>query len=311
MLGATVVRVEPPGGDVGRMVPPSCGDVGSFFRCYNRGKETVELDLATAAGRDDLRAVLAESDAFLHNWRPGRAERWGLDAPGLAKTNRRLVYAAASGWGDGPANSEIIGTDFLVQAYAGFGEGLHPLGEPPRTSRALLTDCMGALVTCEALLAALLHRARTGHGVAVGPSLLEGAMAAQAHVLDALGGGTALGDRRSPEGRPIWGPLDRPIATDDGYLAVGADEPADHRRLRQACQVAGEHRSAAADDAIAARLAEGTAEQWDKLLTEAGVPAAAVMTDLAALAVDDRFSSVVEPLSDTCRAPANPWTLTS
>ena len=308
MLGAEVIRVEPPGGDIGRMVPPMCGDIGSFFQCYNRGKQSVELDLTRPAGRGELLGLLAESDAFLHNWRPGKAGEWGLDQAGTAAVNRRLVHAEASGWGEPSANSHLIGTDFLVQAYAGFGDGLNPVGDPPLTSRVLLTDCMGALVTCEGILSGLFLKEMTDRGVTVSTSLLEGAMATQTHVLEALSAG---GDPARPGGRPVWGPLDKPIDADGGSLVVSLETDADFHRLCEVCGV-DESRGSRHDveRRVADRIAAGSPQQWEKLLGDAQILCAAVTSDLGDLPAGPRFAPLFEPLSEACRAPANPWVLT-
>ncbi|MDQ6616550.1 MAG: CoA transferase [Actinomycetota bacterium] len=307
MLGAEVVRVEPPGGDIGRMVPPACGEVGSFFLCFNRGKRSVELDLTRPAGRRELLELLSESDAFLHNWRPGKASEWGLDAPGATEANPRLVYAEATGWGESSENAHLIGTDFLVQAYAGFGDGLNPVGEAPRTSRALLTDCLGALVTCEGILAGLYLRETTGQAVPVVTSLLEGAMAAQAHILDALGAGRPDGRQA---GRPVWGPLDRPIEADGGSVVVSVEDDSDYARLCDICGIdtSGDVR-VADEEALVACIAQDPPDHWEKLLRPAGIPCAAASRDLATLPADPNLSPLLETLGESCQAPASPWTL--
>jgi crotonobetainyl-CoA:carnitine CoA-transferase CaiB-like acyl-CoA transferase len=310
MLGAEVIRVEPPGGDIGRMVPPLCGDTGSFFQCFNRGKQSVELDLTLPSGRAELLDLLAGADAFLHNWRPGKAGEWGLDQAGTAAANRRLVHAEASGWGEPSANSHLIGTDFLVQAYAGFGDGLNPVGDPPLTSRVLLTDCMGALVTCEGILSGLFMGAMTDRGVTVSTSLLEGAMATQAHVLEALSTPTGANPAR-PGGRPVWGPLDRPIAADGGSLVLSLEGDADLRRLCEVCGVEesrGSHRNT--EQRVADSIATASPRHWAKLLGDAGILCAIVSSDLADVPGDPRLAPLFEPLSPTCRAPATPWVLT-
>lgn len=308
MLGAEVVRVEPPGGDVGRMVPPIAGDTGSFFLCYNRGKQAVELDLTRPTGRAELLDLLARSDAFLHNWRPGKAAEWGLDRSGVAAVNPAMVYAEASGWHPVEENARLIGTDFLVQAFAGFGDGLNPPAEPPLTSRVLLTDTMGALVTCEGILTGLYLRELTGRPLPVHTSLLQGAMAAQAHVLEPLAAGRDRDGRRG--GRPVWGPLDRPIEGPGGALVVSAGSDDDLARVGQVCGVlsTGELRPAA-ERAVADRLATRPPESWEDPLAAVGVPGAAVSTDLAALAHDPRLAVLFEPLCGSCRAPASPWQL--
>jgi len=78
MLGATVVRIEPPGGDPLRWVPPMAGDTSARFLALNRGKPAVEIDLRT--GRDEVLDLAAAADVFVHNWAPGKAARWGLEA---------------------------------------------------------------------------------------------------------------------------------------------------------------------------------------------------------------------------------------
>ena len=308
MLGAEVVRVEPTAADPGRLVPPVAGHTGSFFLCFNRGKATVELDLARPPGRADLGDLLAGSDVFLHNWRPGKAAEWGLDRAALAGDFPRLVYAEATGWDPVEENARLIGTDFLVQAYAGFGDGLNPTGQPPFTSRALLTDCLGALVTCEGLLTALYVREVTGRAPSVRSSLLQGALAGSAHVLQAVARGYE--DNGRCGGRPVWGPLDHPLGDGARPLVVSADDDARFARLCEACEVDPTIRSrATTEQAVADVLAGGPAEAWEERLAAVGVPCAVVATDLAAVTAERRMTELFEPLGGTARAPASPWRL--
>ncbi|HVL99772.1 MAG TPA: CoA transferase [Egibacteraceae bacterium] len=303
MLGASVVRVEPPGGDLFRTVPPLLGDTGSFFLSFNRGKEPVELDLATPSGRSDLVDLAAGSDVFLQNWRPGKAAEWRLAAEDLAAANGRLVYAYASGWGGRPALAHLLGTDFLVQAHAGLGAGIRPAGEPPLPSRALFTDYAGALVTCEGVLAGLYAAERTGRGQRVDASLLSGAVALQAHVLEAIASGEEKGRRR---GRPVWGPLDHPLPTADGFLVVTVEDDEDVRRLCRVCDVdpsLGE----GLDPVIADRIAGQPGAVWEAALAEEGVACAEVCTDLGALPDQPRLNGLFEPLGAGASVPGSPW----
>ncbi len=305
MLGARVTRVEPPGGDIGRMVPPLAEDVGSFFACFNRGKQPVEVDLGRPQGRTELAELVAKADVFVHNWRPGKAPEWGLGAEDLAPSNPGLVYAEASGWGERPEARRLVGTDFLVQAYAGMGHGLNPRGEPPFPSRALITDYMGALNTAEGVLAGLYRRTRTGRGCRVGTSLLGGAMALQAHVTSALAVGQEEGRH---QGRPVWGPLDHPVQTEDGFLVVSAHDHTSFRRLCQVCGVDARHgRGEDTERAVTDRLAAQPGHRWEALLADAGVASAVARTDLATLPSDPRLSGLFEPIAGTCRAPTAPW----
>ncbi len=172
LLGATVVRVEPPGGDPLRGMPPVCRDISARWLALNRGKGAVEIDLKDPADRQRLRHELANADVFLHNWAPGNAEKWQLAAPDLPDG---IVYAYTSGWGGGELADVPLGTDFMVQARTGLAELVRPSDEEPAPSLMTLVDVLGGLIGAEAVLAGVLTRRLTGHGVAVESSLLGAA----------------------------------------------------------------------------------------------------------------------------------------
>ncbi len=305
MLGAQVVRVEPPGGDFGRIVPPVAGDTGSFFLCCNRGKEVVEIDLGQASGRAALVELVSGADVFLHNWRPGKAAEWGLDAEDLLAVNPRLVHASASGWGERPPG-RLLGTDFLVQAYAGLGNGLRPEGEQPFPSRLILVDYFGALIASEGILTGLYRREQHGCGVAVRTSLLAGAMALQAHVLDRLARGQEEGRRG---GRPQWGPLARPVAAADAAVVMTVEDDEAYRRLCELCEVVPGESPATTSAALLEGIAGRPALWWEERLTELGIPCAVLPDELdpGSLPADPRLAGLFETLAEECRAPASPW----
>lgn len=293
MLGADVVRVQPPEGDYGRAA-----------LTLHRGKEVVQLDLAAPAGRDQLVELVADADVFVHNWRPGKAAEWRLGFEDVAAHRPGLVYAGLSGWGDHPPDGHPLGTDFLVQAHAGLGDGLSPLDEPVAPSRVILSDLFGGLLGAEAVLAGLYRRQRTGRAWEVGSSLLAGAMVLQAHVLDAMAAGKEDGRLC---GRPVWGVLDRPVATGDGLLAISAEDDERFARLCRQCDIdPSAAPRPALEDQIAARLAGATAALWEERLLDAGVPAARVCEDLAAVPADPRFAPLFEPVAGGV-APRSPW----
>jgi crotonobetainyl-CoA:carnitine CoA-transferase CaiB-like acyl-CoA transferase len=245
LLGADVLRIEPPGGDPARGVPPLAGEVSARFAALNAGKRVVELDLADRVGRAAARELVADADVFLHNWAPGRAGSWRLTADDLATVRPGLVYAAASGWGPRLGDRPPLGTDYVVQAHSGLAAALRPPGDAPAPSLMTVTDVLGGLACAQGVLAALLHRTRTGEGVRVDTSLLSA---------------TGLIPRRR---RAFY----RPLRTMDGWvMAPGSHYPHTDRW--------------------------STAELLD-LLRDREVPAAAVATDLGALAADPRFAPAV------------------
>ncbi|MDQ3786636.1 MAG: CoA transferase, partial [Actinomycetota bacterium] len=190
-----VLRIEPPGGDPARGVPPF-----ARFAALNAGKRVVELDLTTTQGRAAARELVADADVFLHNWAPGRAEAWGLDADDLVAVRPGLVYAAASGWGPHLGPHPPLGTDYVVQAYSGLATALSPPGAPPAPSLMTVTDVLGGLVCAQGILAALLRPT----GTRVDTSLLSA---------------TSVIPRHRGEFR-------RPLRTADGAVALSGSLPA-------------------------------------------------------------------------------------
>lgn len=281
MLGADVVRIQPPEGDYGRAA-----------LCLHRWKDTVTIDLGSAPGRAELAELVADADVFLQNWRPGKAAEWGLDFDDLAPRHPGLVYANFSGWANRPDAANLVGTDFLVQAYTGLGQGLNPEDEPAFPSRMILSDLFGALVGTEGILTALYRRERDGRASEVRSSLLAGAMSLQAHVLDGIAKGRE--DRRRG-GRPVWGPLDRPVPTTNGTLVVTVEDDDALGLLCEACEIspAGSTR-AALEQRLATRLGDGAAQDWEKLLLDAGIPCAVACDDLADIPADPRFAELFE-----------------
>ncbi|MGW4128240.1 CoA transferase [Amycolatopsis japonica] len=196
LLGATVLRVEPPGGEPLRWVPPIAGAASARFRALNDGKESIEIDLNTVGGRRHLLELASGADVFLHNWAPGKAEQWSLTAYDLARVRPGIVYAHASGWGDELGPNPPLGTDFVVQAHAGV---------PP--SLMTLVDVFGGVVSAHGIVRALSRRATK-----VTSSLLSAASRLNASAV-----------------RPRCGqPLRAPVCDD---LAVLAEDPRFSRAL--------------------------------------------------------------------------------
>ncbi|ATZ28662.1 E-cinnamoyl-CoA:R-phenyllactate CoA transferase [Streptomyces lavendulae subsp. lavendulae] len=278
LLGAEIIRIEPPGGDPLRGMPPACSGISARWLALNRGKQAVEVDIKAESGRRRLREMAAEADVFLHNWAPGKAAELGLDADDLARVNPALVHAYTSGWADRLQDAPM-GTDFMVQARTAVGEAVRPEGEPPAPSLMTLLDVLGGLHGAEAVLAGLLLRERTGHGVRVDSSLLGAA--------DTLTG-PAL--RRAARGQDARRPAGfrHPLPTADGWLA-----PAD----------------ACAGAAAAYDLRDLSTSDAVALLSAHGLAATAVTTDLSALHHDARFAGQIGRDAHGAPAVPAPWSL--
>ncbi|MFJ8659086.1 CoA transferase [Streptomyces sp. NPDC093795] len=288
LLGAEVVRVEPPGGDPQRALPPVAGGCSVRFSALNHDKPVVEADLTTRQGRDTVGELVSRADVFLHNWAPGKERALLLDADALHTLNPRLVYASASGFGTALGAVPPIGTDYLAQVHGGLAAALRPAGEAPAPSLMTVTDVLGGLVLAQAVLAGLLARERTHQGCRVTSSLLSAA---------------ALIPR--PDRRVGLSPLDHPLPTGDGLLYLGAEARA---RPQEVARTVG----AAGADSVRERLRSRGTDAWLAELRAAGLPSVAVRTDLAGLATDPAFARAVLPPDEHLpyARPATPWTFT-
>ncbi|MEU3308306.1 CoA transferase [Nocardiopsis sp. NPDC006832] len=175
LLGAETVRVEPPGGDPMRGVPPLAGGVSARFAAFNRGKDAVECDLRSTEGRRAAGEWAARGHVLLYNWPPGRAERFGLGVDDLTARAPGLVHIHAEGWAGEEPDPGAPATDFSIQAHGGIAHLLADDDTGPAPSLVTLTDVLGALLAAEAALAGLLLRARTGAGVAGRTALVDAA----------------------------------------------------------------------------------------------------------------------------------------
>jgi len=127
LLGADVIRIEPPGGDPLRGMPPVSEGCSVRFDALNRFKIIREIDIKSSGGQEEIAELARHADVFLHNWAPNKAAQLNLDFDDLIRVNPALVYAYAAGWSadgaDVHAQSPAMpGTDFMVQAYSGVAQ---------------------------------------------------------------------------------------------------------------------------------------------------------------------------------------------
>ncbi len=315
-LGAEVLKIESPAGDVTRTwktaVEPHAlraaadASVSAYFSASNWGKQSLVLDLTTAAGQASLHRLAATADIVLASYKPGDAEKLHADYATLARENPRLIYGHLTGYG--PDNARA-GYDAVLQAEAGFMHlNAAGPGQLPQKMPVAMVDLLAAHQLKEGLLTALFQRERTGRGALVQVSLLDSALSALANQA-----ATYLVTGHDPQplgsGHPSIVPYGTVYRAANGrqlVLAVGSDGqfrqlcaalaqpewPADARFATNAARVA--HR-AELEALLTQRIA---AVDGDALLAELerrAVPAGAVRSVGEALA---------QPSAQAMRLPA-------
>ncbi|WP_347565807.1 CoA transferase [Nocardioides sp. IC4_145] len=282
-LGAEVVKVESPAGDDTRhWVPPRRGDDGTYYLAINRGKRSVVLDLKDADDVEVAHELSRRADVFIHNFKPGGLDRFGLGYDDVAARNPGSVYCSISGFGS-TGGAHLPGYDLLVQAMSGLmsltGD---PDGEPFRAGISVF-DVMTGLHSVIGILAALRHRDATGEGQHVETNLLATAMSSLVNQTSAYVAGGVVPGRMGNAHLSLF-PYE-PLATGDGDLVVAAGNDGQFRKLVRAMGV-----PELADDErfrtvglrndnreelrplLLERLATRSAQEWFTELSAAGVP---------------------------------------
>ncbi|BDW81512.1 CoA transferase [Erythrobacter sp. Dej080120_24] len=167
-LGAEVVRVEPIGGDQTRRL---LGSGAGYFPMYNRGKQSICLDLKSAEGLAVAKDLIAATDVLVENFRPGALDRLGLNYDSCAATNPRIIYCSEKGFLPGPYERRTA-LDEVAQMMGGLSYMTGPPGRPLRAGASVI-DVTGGMFGVIGVLAALEERHRTGCGQKVVASLYE------------------------------------------------------------------------------------------------------------------------------------------
>jgi crotonobetainyl-CoA:carnitine CoA-transferase CaiB-like acyl-CoA transferase len=289
-LGATVVKVESRTGDPARNLRrASTPEEASSptYRAYNAGKRSIVLDLKDDGGREVARALAAQADVLVESFRPGVMGRLGLGRDELRELNPRLVYASLAGFGFGPVSSGRRGVDLVIQAESGLMSVTGFADGPPTKVGFTIVDAAAGHVLGESILAALLHRERTGEAKAVRVSLLDVALHLQAGPL-AEYVETAVVPERAGNAAPTSAPADL-LRVKDGFIVVSAYLDAHWRALCRTLdlnELLDDPRFATVDVRLLNRaelcltleraLARETAEVWLSRLTEQKIVAGTV-----------------------------------
>jgi crotonobetainyl-CoA:carnitine CoA-transferase CaiB-like acyl-CoA transferase len=297
-FGADVIKVERPGmGDWSRSWGPYIEGMSAPYASLNRNKRSVALNVGTEVGKRIILQLVETADVLVHNFRPGVMERLGLGYEDLRTLNRRLIYAASSGWGDeGPyVERKRGGHDVLARAEAGLFYRPSPDGLP--VPAGISIDYPAGLMLAQGILLALIARERTGQGQLVTTDLFSVAFHAniwqsaavfnQERVEERTGVGVteAAIDKafRTKDGLLELSPVFSANALRDISVAMGlGDLSVDPRFCTQAKQLANKKELNAI---LAERFLEKTMEEWIATLEPQGVLCGAIRT--FAQAADD------------------------
>lgn len=244
-LGAEVIRVESPGGgDIARSNPPYVGKEGVHFGVRRddevsltilnraRNKKSITLDLKSEQGRALFMELVKECDVVIENASEGATARLGVDYESVRRANPKIVYASIKAFGEPSPYPNLKGMDIIVQALSGIMDVTGFADGPPTRSGLPMADLIAPLYAVNGILAALIHRGRTGEGQLVQVSMLDclSSMVAEEHFDVFLGQGYPkrsgnFHDRLVPFG--VYG-------TRDGYVAMVAFQPDWFRNLMEA-----------------------------------------------------------------------------
>ncbi len=321
--GADVIKIETPGmGDLMRHLGASCNGVGGLYHTTNRGKRSLAMNLKSPQGLTLVKELVANADVVLHNFRPGVAERLGVDYVALSEVNSGIVYLSICGFGDRGPLAQKPAYDNVVQAFAGVSQSQADIktGEP-RNYYQLFCDKVTALTASQAISAALFARER-GHG---GQNIRLSMADSVVNFLWAdVAGAAAFADENAQEGMSIARGV-RLMRFRDGYGAAAA---ATDQQFQGYCRAFGEdaealglgtakQRNTQIDElqALVARVAQKAADMGADeamaALSAEDVPCslANTLTDLPKhpqMQANESFAELEHPLAGTLTEPNNP-----
>lgn len=234
-LGADVIKVEPPAGDGTRWVHPLQRGLGTNYLSMNVNKRSMTLDLTDTEQRECLLSLVPDADVLVQNFSGGVVDRLGVGYRQVQPHNPRLIYCSISGFGSPLPLRTARAADYIIQAFSGFASGNgHSQGDFEQFRFTGFLDLSTAMVSVQAILAALLRRDSTGVGTHLDVAMVEAALEMQyTRVADYLGAGVlpvALGS----DGTMTY--PDGAFRTLDKYLFVTTRSDAEWQRLCDALE---------------------------------------------------------------------------
>ena len=291
-LGAEVIKIETPEGDLGRIpsVAPYKG-ISTLFLTFNRNKKSIVINLKSDEGRAIFHDLVKVSDVVIDNFRAGVLERLKADYATLSAINPRIIQCSVTGFGSVGAYKDFPALDLVIQSISGHLSITGEPGRPPARVGIPLADLSGGIFSCEAVLAALYQRSRTGKGCRVETSMFDGMLNLLSYMATHY---LTTGEVPTPQGTAHeftvpW----QAFAAKDGYLVIATRQENFWKKL---CGVL-EHPELADDPRFATNpkrlehrhvivplleniLRSRTVKAWLEKLYAADVPAAPV-NDLA------------------------------
>ncbi len=271
-LGAEVIKIEPPGGEISRQV----GD--SYFASLNRNKQSVVLDLRSDEGRQRLGELVANSHALLVNMKPSAIKGLGLTYDALRRFNDRIVCVALTGFGLNGGDNPAF--DYVIQAATGVAAMTGNPDDPPTLPGYSSADNSTGLTAALGLLAQIV----SGRGGQVDVSLRD-VMLSQLNYRASAYLNDGAAPRRYPYGAHSYYVPAQLFSTADGFLALFITHDAFWKSFAAEARIEGfttmAERAARREEVlavVAAALATDTAKGWEDRLRPLGIPAAAVRT---------------------------------
>lgn len=217
-LGATVIKVESPGGDDTRSwMPPAHRGQASYYQAVNRNKHSIVLDLKDEDDRATARQIAARADVFVHNFKPGSIERLGFGYEDVRALNESIIYAHISGFGT-KGGAELPGYDVLVQGMAGLMDMNGEKDGDPVRSGISLFDLTTGMMTALGVTAAVRHRDLTGEGQLIENNLMSNAVFTMLNQYQSAATHDAIPTRGGKEHATIY-PY-HALPTGDGELII-------------------------------------------------------------------------------------------
>jgi crotonobetainyl-CoA:carnitine CoA-transferase CaiB-like acyl-CoA transferase len=283
-MGADVIKIEPPGGDIGRWTGVArTPGMSAAYLMKGRNKRSVVLDLKNDAAREPLQRLVESADVFVHNIRPRAARRLGIDYEAVAEWKPDIVYAAATGYGEDGPYADRPAYDDLIQGASGLAALFGEVTGTPRYGPSVLADKTTGLFLTYAITMALFHRERTGEGQRVHVPMYE---SFTSFIMNEHMQGRSYEPPEGPAGyRRMLTPHRRPYPTADGHVCV---LPYNDRHWARFFELAGRPELATDErfndqpsrsrnidalyEIVTGIMAARTTAEWLTLLEEADIP---------------------------------------